>query len=62
MSQPALVASVHLPHASVRDPAELLDIDVDQVPGSGVLVAADGASTGSVEQLSRFRPSRRSTR
>src|SRR5688572_28106513 len=48
-SRPAPFASVHLPPTPVRDPAELLDIDVDQVPRSGVLVAADGASGGPVE-------------
>ncbi len=35
--------------AAVRDPAEFLDVDVDESAGSGAFVAADGLAGGPVQ-------------
>ena len=39
----------HPVSATVRNPPELLDIHVHQVPGRGVFVAPDGCSSGTVQ-------------
>ena len=45
----ALLTADVAPGAAVRDPAELLDVDVEHVPGPFMLIAADRFAGGPVE-------------
>ncbi len=52
--------SPHPPSPAVGDPAELLDVDVQQLPGA-ILLVAKGAPVGRSEWSSRCMPWRRRT-
>ena len=52
----AAVAAVDPPAAAVGEPAELLDVDVDQFAGAVAFVAADRLPVGRSSQASRCRP------
>jgi hypothetical protein len=43
------LSAQYLVAAAVGDVAELLDVDVDQVTGRGVFIAADGPAGGPVQ-------------
>ena len=50
------VAAVDPPAAAVAEPAELLDVDVDQLAGPVAFVAADQLPVGRSSQASRCMP------